>query len=77
MLNLGTPEKPVRATCDVTTNYRYIYVKINPRQREEIEAQEDNEYGRLARDLLGARIWSTASADYGSRRGIAAWRAAT
>ena len=51
MFELGTREKPVRVTCDLTTNYRYIYVKIDYTQQELIETLENNEYGRLARNL--------------------------
>ena len=55
MIELGAQEKPVRVTCDRATNYRHIYVKVDYTQQELIEALENNEYGRLARNLLAER----------------------
>ena len=65
MIELGTREKPVRVTCDLTTHYRHISVKISPQQHEQIEALESDEHLRLARNLYVERGTNLA---YGERK---------
>ena len=79
MINLGTPEKPVRVTYDLITNYRWIYVKVDYTQHSLIEALESRELDRRSTNLRvtqGTNL-GTASASCGSRPSRESWRAAT
>ena len=50
-IQLGTKESPVRVNCEVTNNYRWIYVRVDYTQRTLMEALESQETERLLSDV--------------------------
>ena len=66
---LGTKENPVRVTCDVSNNYRWLYVKVDHEQQQLIDALEMREGDRLQdfnTDHGASLCWSEAKLRYPS-----------
>ena len=50
-ITLGTKENPVRINCDIWSQYRFLYVKVDHAQQQLIDELEMQEGERLLQDF--------------------------